>query len=562
VAVRDRHGAWYLAFAERADPGIRAREQLAWLAALEREHDNLRAALAWYVNREPAAALRLASALWQFWRVHGYNREGRGWLERVLAVAPAPSVARVRALNALAVFATAEGDWPTARTRSEESLALGRAVGDRYFTAWTARDLGFLAQFQGEYAQARAWQEEGLALCRACGDQRGVGAGCYALSWLHAAAGEYPQARALGEESVAALRAVGDRWQLCRALWILGAVEVATGNAARARDLLQEGLAEAETVRSAQMTGWIRAGLGDATLWLGELDGAAAEYDAGLAVAREVGDTVGAAMNLVGLGRVRYCQGRAPGATAHLEEGLALYHGLGSPPGVAQALGVLGRVRACHGDPDGGAALLRESLALRHRLGEPLGVAECLDGLAMAAAHAGRPADARWAARLLGAADALRQQIGAPLAPGEQPRRTAAIRTASVRLGRAAFSAAWQAGRALPPEEAVAEALAGGPTGSHAGGSAATRAPWPAARDASPLTTREQEVAVLIAHGLTNGQIAGALFISPRTADRHVANIFGKLGFTARTQVAAWVGERHWLAAPPGAPAQRGPSAV
>jgi non-specific serine/threonine protein kinase len=61
------------------------------------------------------------------------------------------------------------------------------------------------------------------------------------------------------------------------------------------------------------------------------------------------------------------------------------------------------------------------------------------------------------------------------------------------------------------------------------------------------LTLREWEVAVLIARGLTNGQIALALTISPRTADRHVANILDKLSLTARTQVAAWVGQHHWI---------------
>jgi predicted ATPase/DNA-binding CsgD family transcriptional regulator len=542
-ATRDRHLAWCLALAERADPGLRGAEQLAWLARLEVEHDNLRSALAWCLDREPPVALRLASALWQFWRLHGHNAEGRGLLERVLAATDEPSVPRVRALNAVAVFATAEGDWSTGRARSEESLALARVAADDYFTAWTLRDLGFLAHFQGDYRSARAWQEEGVALCRAVGDLRGLGAGLYSLSWLSAAAGDYRRARALGEESVAALRAVGDRWQVCRALWILGGVAVVTGDPDRAGALLHEGLREAGTVGSAQMSSWIRCGLGDLASWRGDLDGAADEYGLGLAHAREAGDTVGVARSLTGLGLVRCRQGQPVRALADLEEGIGLYRRLGSRPGVASALCALGQLAASERRAGRAHALLRESLALRRELEEKPGIAECFDLLAAVAVQSGRQQDARSAARLLGAADAAREAMEAPLPPGEQPRRTATARAASARLGRSAFGAAWTSGKALALDQALAEALAGAPAQGSSGETARPRL----AGAASRLTAREREVAVLVARGLTNAQIAASLSISPRTVDRHVANVFDGLGLSARTQVAAWVGQHGWL---------------
>jgi non-specific serine/threonine protein kinase len=183
---------------------------------------------------------------------------------------------------------------------------------------------------------------------------------------------------------------------------------------------------------------------------------------------------------------------------------------------------------------------LRESLTRRRDLGERPGIAECLDGLAAVAAQGDRQQDARRAARLLGAADALRAEIGAPLAPGEQPRRAAVARSASARLGRKPFAAAWETGKALGLDRAIAEALAGQPDGG-------SSEPGPETGPdglPSPLTAREREVATLIARGLTNGQIAASLSISPRTVDRHVANILDALGLTARTQVAAWVGQQ------------------
>jgi len=94
------------------------------------------------------------------------------------------AVARVRALSGVAVFATAEGDWPTGRARSEESLALARAVGDPYFTAWTLRDLGFLAHFQGDYPEARRLYQESLAIQEQLGNLSGRASSLHQLGML------------------------------------------------------------------------------------------------------------------------------------------------------------------------------------------------------------------------------------------------------------------------------------------------------------------------------------------------------------------------------------------
>jgi non-specific serine/threonine protein kinase len=166
-----------------------------------------------------------------------------------------------------------------------------------------------------------------------------------------------------------------------------------------------------------------------------------------------------------------------------------------------------------------------------------LGVAECLEARAAMAIEATEP---ERAARLLGAAEAIRREIGAPVPPVERPDHEDLILTAKAALGATNFAHAWASGQALTLDQAVAEGL----------GEAATRMPGdaaqqPGAADApSPLTERESEVAALVARGLTNRQIGAELSISARTVDRHVANILNRLGLDARTQVAAWVVER------------------
>lgn len=99
----------------------------------------------------------------------------------------------------------------------------------------------------------------------------------------------------------------------------------------------------------------------------------------------------------------------------------------------------------------------------------------------------------------------------------------------AARLGRRRFEAALQRGARLTVEQMLALALG-------------EDAPGPA--PASVLTPREEEIADLVAHGLTNRRIAQDLTLSPRTVEGHVEKIMGKLGFTSRTQIAAWVAER------------------
>ena len=109
-ALRQRHAAYYLALAKEAAPHLWQSEQGVqgvWLARLELEHNNLRAALAWSRTAASAAetGLHLVAALWPFWLVHGHLREGRAWLAELLALtaqSSASSAARAGALMGLA----------------------------------------------------------------------------------------------------------------------------------------------------------------------------------------------------------------------------------------------------------------------------------------------------------------------------------------------------------------------------------------------------------------------------------------------------------------------------
>ena len=142
----------------------------------------------------------------------------------------------------------------------------------------------------------------------------------------------------------------------------------------------------------------------------------------------------------------------------------------------------------------------------------------------------------------LGGADPWRVWL-APLATLADPALVPqAVAAAGRALGRAAYAAAWAEGWRQSPEQATAEALLAADT---AGASAPGRTPAP---EVDALTPREREIAALLAHGLTNRQIAEALVISEGTARIHAEHVLGKLALHSRVQVAAWAREHGLLA--------------
>ena len=145
---------------------------MSWLDRLERDHDNLRAALRWAIEREDAQlGMRLAWSLQDVWDFRGHYQEGRALQEAVLALPAGPELAGLRAeiLQGSGMLAQRQGDYPAARALVEEALATARRAGDRGVLVHTLATLGSVMRTQGEYAIARPALEECLTLAREAG---------------------------------------------------------------------------------------------------------------------------------------------------------------------------------------------------------------------------------------------------------------------------------------------------------------------------------------------------------------------------------------------------------
>ena len=240
AAVRDRHARYHLEVAEAPD----AEERIG------RELDNMRVALAWWLERasvEPhpfgELAARLACALGRYWYTHGLAVEGASWLERALAVAAdLPEDVRAEAIRHLGVLMDQQGKLDRARELFEQALDSCRARGDRFTEAACLNSLGVVARSRQDLDAAERFLSASVELRREIGDQAGVSASLSNLGVLYADRGDSAAAIRFLEEAMELDRQLGDEWGLACTANNLGVVYLEHGDLGRAAALVREGL--------------------------------------------------------------------------------------------------------------------------------------------------------------------------------------------------------------------------------------------------------------------------------------------------------------------------------
>jgi len=360
-----------------------------------------------------------------------------------------------------------------------------------------------LAFEQQDYAAAGECAQAGLELCRASGSTGTAGA-LRVLAVVSLRAGRHTEAMALVDSAIEAARADGDDW------------EEGLGLASRAAVIARQG----------------------------RLHEAQRAFENALEVLRD-NNGWGVAQTLYGLGGLARARGDHEAAVAHFRNALVLYREIDARPEIARCLAGIGWVALTQSDLDVAQSSLTESLQLSLVTGQRLAVARGLEAFAMLAVARGDPARA---ARLQGAALALQAAVGHVPSGLARSRLDDLLQAARRQLGPPTAEALLAEGAALSADAAVRLATASG-IGDLPGDAARPAVPAQAAAPLSSappstLTAREREIAALIARGLSNRGIADELVISPATAARHVANIFTKLGFSSRAQVAAWAAQR------------------
>jgi tetratricopeptide (TPR) repeat protein len=508
AAAKERHYAFCLALAEAAQPDLRGARQLEWLARLEQEHDNLRAALEWSLVGDGERALRLAGALRWFWTMRGYFHDGRSWLARALqrcpeshTVSPSQSSgglrARARALEGMGLLINALGDHDTAHALAEETAAIFQGLGDKRGLADALTLMGRALRWQGEATSAHLRLGEALALHREVGDRWDVARDLFSLgAYLADFAGDIA-GRAMLEESAAILEDLGDKYIFANVLISLGIIAIGSGDYASARSHLERSLIIARELEDILAIGDALTNLGCVLRTQGDYAAARSYFEEAVRIYQKQGREIWVADPLCALaendiaqgdlhaarsrlqeasalvetsenrwlqtlvsyfrGLLAHYEGDTERAAALLEETIALARKSQYQPDLARSLTALGRVMRARGDAVQARALLKEGLSLYQQLNHKHGIATALEGLAgLAVAEI-----AERAARLFGVAEAIRETIGAPLPLVDRPAYESNLTTARAQLAEAVFAQAWAEGRAMSVEQAITYALAG-----------------------------------------------------------------------------------------------------
>jgi predicted ATPase/class 3 adenylate cyclase/DNA-binding CsgD family transcriptional regulator len=560
-AVRARHRDHYTAMAAVLDaPAGSDYEQR--LEQADIEIDNLRAAFAW--SRENSAielALTLASSLQPLWQARGRIREGRAWFDTALADLDAqhPEVAaavRARALGDKAVLDTWAGA-AASTDQAEQALAIARDVDDPALLARTLTACGFIAGAGYNAEVARACFAEAIGLARAVDDRWRLSRILALQAQGEEIAGDLLGMRAAGEEGRDLADAIGDRFNSRACRFYLGTSQTTRGDLAGAVAQFRAVAAEAEEAHDEIYRVTSLGGLSLALAYQGEAAAARAAAEAALQGGAELGGRF-AVFTHVAVGFAALAAG--DGAAAHeareaarqdiavlsggtaagqriwnaeaaladrdlaaarrwADEAVATSGGLWLP----WALSARARVAIAAGEPEQAERDAQDALTCGAGIEAYLFVPDILECLA---ALVGQDDSHREAARLLGAAHAIRLRMGAvrfKIYDADYETSVAALRDT---MGENDFDAAWAEGAALSVEEAIAYARRG------RGQRKRPTSGW------GSLTPTERDVVQLVSEGLANNDIASRLFVSPRTVQTHLTHVYTKLGLTSRVQLA------------------------
>jgi predicted ATPase/DNA-binding NarL/FixJ family response regulator len=309
-AVRDAHAAYYRALAEDDEPRLASPEQRRSLQRLKEEHDNLRGALSWSLERGDAeSALRICCALWRFWLLIGNLSEGRRGLRAAVELSETgPPALRARALAAAGVLAVHQADYGDAEWLCRESLALAEELGDDRAIAGALSGLALSAQRAGEPQSAVELYEQALAIYRDLGDKGAVARSLEGLGQSLYVKGDYEPAIPPLVESALLYRQLGDRKGVAAVLVHLAGVARARAEPGAALGYLGEALPILEelgdrwaTARALLLSGLAacdQAAYGDAT----------SDLARSLMIFSELGDQLLVSACVVGFARVAAAQ--------------------------------------------------------------------------------------------------------------------------------------------------------------------------------------------------------------------------------------------------------------
>ena len=409
--VHDRHLAYFVKLVQQAEPELYRAHQLFWLNRLEEELDNLRLALEWARTRDVRSGLQLVTLPVFFWEIRTNIPEWEGWLARFLESYQEADSLRARGLIIHAHLMGMTNGLQKAENLANQSLALARAIPDRYMEAYSLWGLGSILTLQGKMEQAIPNVEQSLAIYRSIGDPLGQ---AIAARWLSLKMNDPEQSKSLLLESLRLSREMGN----------LSGIGVCLNL------------------------------LADKAIRAGDFSQAAAWLEESKTIHQQLGDQTSEAGVLENYGKIYYWQGDYSRSCACYEEAIRLYEKVGILPSWVQAHLAYTELRL--GNESKAKELFRVCVQQFKKANIGTGLIFVAEGLASLYADQGQ---SERAARLFAWTDVQRRRGGDLRPLVEQSSVERDLETIRSQLDEAAFNQAWADGSAMTVDQALAVAL-------------------------------------------------------------------------------------------------------
>jgi predicted ATPase/DNA-binding XRE family transcriptional regulator len=460
TAAQREHVRYFLALAQQAPPRLGGTEELAWVAQMEQDHDNLRGALLTARGMDDAElGLKLAGALWPFWVARNHFEEAQQWLDEFLPRFEASEVAAstaARAFFAGGMLAKMQGNHESTLPLLRRSLSLAKESVDDATTAAALHALAGLESNLGNYRAAELLVEESRRIYERLEDQRGL---CMVAIMAAADAryqGDYAQATSLYSEALAISRETEDLRTVADLLARLGNMATEMGMPADSPPLYEQALALYRDLEDDFGIADVLLRSGETAVYAGDYVRATQYCSECLELSTWAGMKYRPAYVLLTEGEAAIGMGDLVRAKAIAAESRALFEEIGDRRCVGSALMLLGNVEREQRKYSQAQELYRESLSLHLQLNTRPETARCLE-------RAARLMSAQEldgvVAQLHGAAMALREAMDSAIAPAEKDAYEQCIASARVRMGDTAFDAHVAEGRAMSLQQVVNDAL-------------------------------------------------------------------------------------------------------
>jgi tetratricopeptide (TPR) repeat protein len=409
--LRREHTVYYVKLAEAMTAQWESHEFESPLKQLDWEHYNMRAALQWVLDAgNGTLGLRLAVALWRFWRRGGYVEDARRWLNELLALDdgntdPTDLSSRQRVLNGAAWLATDQGDWERAAQFFEQATRLLSVLGESRDRTILVVAAALQTRAKGNYHGAATLLDDLVTRQRhliASGHLMDVNVrpALYCRALIAREQGDYTYAETLFQEGIDYHRTMGDH----------------------------EGIAQGQL------------GVSDVARDLGDVKRLRAYAEQSLATCREFGVEWAIGFILNNLALAAFLVDDLPKAFAYSSETLLVFRGLQNKSSLAEGLITMGHILAGQGKTMAARDAFVEALRHASSLGPRILIAGALEGLAQVTLERGNATEA---VRFMGAAAALRTQMATPVRPIDLPGVEQTLAAARTTLGEESFISIW-----------------------------------------------------------------------------------------------------------------------